>query len=120
MILLVYWMVRRLTGVVVVLAMFVMATTLYFLKYCIFELDVPFTFDNWSLATDYAWILAKDTRGLVCPQPACSTAMALMTREMMGFALPVNVCAPVRSPQQAAYQQQHRVWQSRILLAAGW
>jgi 4-amino-4-deoxy-L-arabinose transferase-like glycosyltransferase len=87
-ILLVYWLARKLTGDswTAVLAMFVMATSLYFLKYTARGMtDVPFTFlvlcavCAWSLTeADPRWYLAVG----VC------TACAQMTRSMMGLALP--------------------------------
>jgi len=87
-ILLVYWLARQLTAdeVVALLAMFVMATTIYFLKYAARGMtDVPFTFfvlcavAAWSCAgDDPRWYLAA---GL-------ATAAAQMTRSMMGLALP--------------------------------
>ncbi len=87
-ILLVYWLARRLTGdaSAAVLAMFVMATSLYFLKYMARGMtDVPFTFFflcaicAWSLTdTDPRWYLAA----------GAATAFAQLTRSMMGLALP--------------------------------
>lgn len=87
-ILLVYWLARKLTGdsATAVLAMFVMATTLYFLKYAARGMtDVPFTFFvlcavcAWSRTTDDPrWYLAV----------GAATALAQMTRSMMGLALP--------------------------------
>lgn len=88
-ILLVYWLVRRLTGdsFVALLAMFVMATTLYFLKYCSHAMtDVPFTF--FMLCAICAWVLAENEPAWYLAT-GLFTAMALMTREMMGFALPL-------------------------------
>lgn len=87
-ILLVYWLARKLTGdsATAVLAMLVMATTLYFLKYTARGMtDVPFTFFvlcavcAWSRTTDDPrWYLAV----------GAATALAQMTRSMMGLALP--------------------------------
>ena len=87
-ILLVYWLVRKLTddSFVALLAMFVMATTLYFIKYCARAMtDVPFTL--FVLAAVCAWILAEE-KPVWYLAAGLFTAMALMTREMMGFALP--------------------------------
>jgi 4-amino-4-deoxy-L-arabinose transferase-like glycosyltransferase len=88
-ILLVGWLARRLTGnaLTAALAMLVMATSIYFLKYAARAMtDVPFTFFflcavcAWSLTADDArWYLATGV----------ATALALMTRSMMGLALPV-------------------------------
>jgi len=87
-ILLVAWLARRLTGnpLAAVLAMLVMATSIYFLKYAARAMtDVPFTFFflcavcAWSLIdVDPRWYLATG----VC------MALALMTRSLMGLALP--------------------------------
>jgi len=84
-----------------VLAMFVMATTIYFLKYSARAMtDVPFTFFflcsvcAWALSeTDPRWYLAA---GLF-------VAIAQMTRAMMGLSLPIlfaidAVARPRRAP----------------------
>ena len=87
-ILLVYWLVRRLTGdsFVALVAMFVMAGTLYFLKYSARAMtDVPFTL--FTLCAVCAWLLAEEKPAWYLAVGLC-TGMALMTREMMGFALP--------------------------------
>ncbi len=87
-ILLVYWLVRRLTGdsFVALLAMFVMAGTIYFLKYSARAMtDVPFTL--FTLCAVCAWVLAEE-KPVWYLAVGLFTAMALMTREMMGFALP--------------------------------
>jgi 4-amino-4-deoxy-L-arabinose transferase-like glycosyltransferase len=87
-ILLVYWLARRLTGdpFVALLAMFVMATSVYFLKYCARGMtDVPFTF--FVLCAICAWVLARDDPRWYLAAGAC-TALAQMTRSMMGLALP--------------------------------
>jgi 4-amino-4-deoxy-L-arabinose transferase-like glycosyltransferase len=87
-ILLVYWLARKLTGDswTAVLAMFVMATTLYFLKYTARGMtDVPFTF--FVLCAVCAWSLTEDDPRWYLAAGAC-TALAQMTRSMMGLALP--------------------------------
>jgi len=87
-ILLVYWLARKLTGDswTAVLAMFVMATTLYFLKYTARGMtDVPFTF--FALCAVCAWSLARD-HPRWCLAVGIAIALAQMTRSMMGLALP--------------------------------
>lgn len=87
-ILLVYWVARRWLGdpLDAAIAMLVMATSFYFLKYAAHAMtDVPFTalflcaIAAWSLAEDHPrWYLAA---GLF-------TGLTLLTRGLMGFALP--------------------------------
>lgn len=92
-ILLVYWLARRLTGdsFIALLAMFVMATTLYFLKYCARGMtDVPFTF--FVLAAVCAWVLGREDPRWLLAAGAC-TACAQLTRSMMGLALPAVFAA---------------------------
>ncbi len=87
-ILLVYWLARKLTGdsTTAVLAMFVMAATLYFLKYMARGMtDVPFTF--FVLCAVCAWSLTEDDPRWYLAVGAC-TALAQLTRSMMGLALP--------------------------------
>lgn len=87
-ILLVYWLARRLTGdpTTAVLAMFAMATTLYFLKYMARGMtDVPFTF--FVLCAVCAWSLTDDDPRWYLAAGVC-TALAQFTRSMMGLALP--------------------------------
>lgn len=87
-ILLVYWLARRLTGdsVAALLAMFVMATSIYFLKYSARGMtDVPFTF--FFLCAVCAWSLAEDDARWYL-MTGLFTALALMTRSLMGMALP--------------------------------
>ena len=87
-ILLVGWLGRRLTGDSFqgVLAMFVMATTAYFVKYTARAMtDVPVTF--FFLAAICAWSLAEDDPRWYLASGAF-TALALMTRGLIGFALP--------------------------------
>ncbi len=87
-ILLVYWLAGKLTGdpATAVLAMFVMATSLYFLKYTARGMtDVPFTF--FVLCAVCAWSLTADDPRWCLAAGAC-TALAQMTRSMMGLALP--------------------------------
>jgi 4-amino-4-deoxy-L-arabinose transferase-like glycosyltransferase len=88
-ILLVYWLARKLTGdsQTAVVAMLVMATSLYFLKYTARGMtDVPFTF--FVLCAVCAWSLTADDPRWYLAVGAC-TALAQMTRSMMGLALPV-------------------------------
>lgn|GEM_PF-2784579 len=88
-IVLVYWLVRRMTGdsFMALLGMFVMATTLYFVKYSSRAMtDVPFML--FVLCAVCAWILAEDHSAWYLAA-GLFTAMALMTREMMGFCLPI-------------------------------
>ncbi len=88
-ILLVYWLARKLTGdsETAVVAMLVMATSLYFLKYTARGMtDVPFTF--FVLCAVCAWSLTADDPRWYLAVGAC-TALAQMTRSMMGLALPV-------------------------------
>lgn len=87
-ILLVYWLARKLTGdaLIAVMAMFVMATSLYFLKYAARGMtDVPFTF--FVLCAVCAWARAADDPRWYLAAGA-SIALAQMTRSMMGLALP--------------------------------
>jgi 4-amino-4-deoxy-L-arabinose transferase-like glycosyltransferase len=87
-ILLVYWLARKLTGdpVLAVLAMFVMATSIYFLKYSARAMtDVPFTF--FFLCAVCAWSLSEDNPRWYLAT-GIFTALALMTRSLMGLALP--------------------------------
>jgi len=88
-ILLVNWLARRLTGdaITAVLAMFVMGTTLYFLKYMARGMtDVPFTF--FVLCAVCAWSLADDNPRWYLAAGLC-VACASLTRSLMGLALPV-------------------------------
>lgn len=86
-ILLVYWLARRLTGdsFTALLAMFAMITSLYFLKYSARAMtDVPFTF--LFLCAICAWVLAEqDPRWYLAAGVA--VGMATMTRSLMGLAL---------------------------------
>ncbi|MGA2737894.1 MAG: glycosyltransferase family 39 protein [Bryobacteraceae bacterium] len=87
-ILLVYWLARHLTGdsYTAILAMFVMATSFYFLKYTARGMtDVPFTF--FVLCAVCAWSRTADDPRWYLAAGAC-TALAQMTRSMMGLALP--------------------------------
>jgi 4-amino-4-deoxy-L-arabinose transferase-like glycosyltransferase len=87
-VLLVAWLARRLTGDMLqgILAMFALASSAYFVKYTARAMtDVPVTFFflaalcAWSLTEEHpAWYLAA----------GAFTAMALMTRGLIGFALP--------------------------------
>ncbi len=88
-ILLTGWLARRLTRdpSLAVLAMFVMATSIYFLKYAARAMtDVPFTF--FFLCAVCAWVLAEeDSRWYLAA--GLFIAMAQMTRAMMGLSLPI-------------------------------
>lgn len=88
-ILLVYWLARRLLNDAfqATLAMFVMATTIYFLKYSARAMtDVPCTF--FFIASVCAWTLIdEDPRWYLAT--GVLAAFAQMSRGMMGFALPV-------------------------------
>jgi 4-amino-4-deoxy-L-arabinose transferase-like glycosyltransferase len=88
-ILLVAWLGRRLTGDAFagVLAMFVMATSIYFVKYAARAMtDVPFTF--FFLAAVCAWLLAEDHPGWLLVAGAFA-ACAQLTRAMAGFSIPL-------------------------------
>ncbi len=88
-ILLVGWLGRRITGDPFpgVLAMFVMATSIYFLKYAARAMtDVPFTF--FFLAAVCAWVLAEDHPGWLLVAGAFA-ACAQLTRAMAGFSIPL-------------------------------
>jgi 4-amino-4-deoxy-L-arabinose transferase-like glycosyltransferase len=88
-ILLVAWLGRRLTGdpFAGVLAMFVMATSIYFVKYAARAMtDVPFTF--FFLAAVCAWLLGEeDPRWLLVA--GAFAAMAQLTRALAGISIPV-------------------------------
>ena len=87
-ILLVFWLARRLTGdpSIAILAMFVMGTSFYFLKYSARGMtDVPFTF--FVLCAICAWTLAGDDPRWYLAAGA-ATAFAQLTRSIMGLALP--------------------------------
>lgn len=87
-VLLVAWLARRLTGDPLqgILAMFALASSAYFVKYTARAMtDVPVTF--FFLAALCAWSLAEDKAGWYLAAGAF-TAMALMTRGLIGFALP--------------------------------
>jgi 4-amino-4-deoxy-L-arabinose transferase-like glycosyltransferase len=88
-ILLVAWLGRRMTGdpFTGVLAMFVMATSIYFLKYAARAMtDVPFTF--FFLAAVCSWVLSDDDpRWLLAA--GSFAALAQLTRAMMGVSIPM-------------------------------
>ena len=87
-VLLVAWLARRLTGDPMqgILAMFALASSAYFVKYTARAMtDVPVTF--FFLAALCAWSLTEDKPGWYLAAGAF-TAMALMTRGLIGFALP--------------------------------
>ncbi|MEO8050273.1 MAG: glycosyltransferase family 39 protein [Acidobacteriota bacterium] len=87
-VLLAAWLARRLTGDpwLGVLAMFTLASSAYFVKYTARAMtDVPVTF--FFLAAMCAWLLTEDDPRWYLAAGAF-TAMALMTRGLIGFALP--------------------------------
>src|ERR1700684_711049 len=88
-ILLVAWLGRRMTGDAItgLLSMFVMATSIYFIKYAARAMtDVPFTF--FFLAAVCAWVLAEDDpRCLLAAGPFA--AMAQLTRALAGISIPL-------------------------------
>jgi 4-amino-4-deoxy-L-arabinose transferase-like glycosyltransferase len=88
-ILLVAWLGRRLTGDAFtgVLAMFVMATSIYFLKYAARAMtDVPFTF--FFLAAVCAWLLGEDDPRWLLSAGAFA-ALAQLTRALAGISIPL-------------------------------
>jgi 4-amino-4-deoxy-L-arabinose transferase-like glycosyltransferase len=88
-ILLVAWLGRRMTGdpLAGVLAMFVMATSIYFLKYAARAMtDVPFTF--FFLAAVCSWVLSEDDPRWLLAAGAFA-ALAQLTRAMMGLSIPI-------------------------------
>ena len=88
-ILLVAWLGRRLTGDPFrgVLAMFVTATIIYFIKYAARAMtDVPFTF--FFLAAVCAWVLAEDDPRWFLAAGAFA-AMAQLTRALAGISIPL-------------------------------
>jgi 4-amino-4-deoxy-L-arabinose transferase-like glycosyltransferase len=100
-ILLVFWLARRILGErAAVLAMFVMATSIYFLKYAARGMtDVPFTF--LCLCSIGAWLLsAEDPRWYLVA--GLFAGLAQITRGLIGIALPlafgIDVVANRRRP----------------------
>ena len=92
-ILLVAWLGRRLTGDAFtgVLAMFVMATSIYFVKYAARAMtDVPFTF--FFLAAVCSWVLSEDDPRWLLAAGAFA-AMAQLTRAMAGLSVPLFFAA---------------------------
>jgi len=88
-ILLTGWLARRLTrdSSLAVLAMFVMATSIYFLKYAARAMtDVPFTF--FFLCAVSAWVLAEENPRWYLAV-GLFIALAQMTRAMMGLSIPI-------------------------------
>jgi 4-amino-4-deoxy-L-arabinose transferase-like glycosyltransferase len=88
-IVLVFWLARRLTGdpLLSILAMFVMATSIYFIKYAARAMtDVPFTF--FCLCAVCSWVLAEEKPKWYVAA-GLFTAMAMLTRALMGVALPM-------------------------------
>jgi len=88
-ILLVAWLGRRLTGdpFAGVLAMFVMATSIYFIKYAARAMtDVPFTF--FFLAAVCAWLLGEQNPGWFLVA-GLFAGLAQLTRAMAGLSIPL-------------------------------
>ena len=88
-ILLVAWLGRHMTRdpFAGVLAMFVMATSIYFVKYAARAMtDVPFTF--FFLAAVCAWVLSDDDPRWLLAAGAFA-AMAQLTRALAGFSIPL-------------------------------
>jgi 4-amino-4-deoxy-L-arabinose transferase-like glycosyltransferase len=88
-ILLVAWLGRRMTGnpFTGVLAMFVMATSIYFVKYAARAMtDVPFTF--FFLAAVCSWLLSDDNPRWMLAAGAFA-GLAQLTRAMMGVSIPI-------------------------------
>jgi 4-amino-4-deoxy-L-arabinose transferase-like glycosyltransferase len=88
-VLLVAWLGRRMTGdpFTGVLAMFVMATSIYFVKYAARAMtDVPFTF--FFLAAVCTWLLGEDDPRWFLAAGAFA-AMAQLTRAMAGLSIPL-------------------------------
>ena len=92
-ILLVAWLGRRITGDAFtgVLAMFVMATSIYFVKYAARAMtDVPFTF--FFLAAVCAWLLGEDDPRWFLAAGAFA-ALAQLTRALAGISIPLLFAA---------------------------
>jgi 4-amino-4-deoxy-L-arabinose transferase-like glycosyltransferase len=88
-ILLVAWLGRRMTGdpFIGVLAMFVMASSIYFVKYAARAMtDVPFTF--FFLAAVCSWVLSDDDPRWLLAAGAFA-GLAQLTRAMMGVSIPL-------------------------------
>jgi 4-amino-4-deoxy-L-arabinose transferase-like glycosyltransferase len=88
-ILLVAWLGRRMTGdpFTGALAMLVMATSIYFIKYAARAMtDVPFTL--FFLAAVCSWVLSEDDPRWLLAAGACA-AMAQLARALMGVSIPI-------------------------------
>jgi len=88
-ILLVAWLGRRMTGdpFAAALAMFVMATSIYFIKYASRAMtDVPFTF--FFLAAVCSWVLSEDDPRWLLAAGAFA-GLAQLTRALMGVSIPL-------------------------------
>jgi 4-amino-4-deoxy-L-arabinose transferase-like glycosyltransferase len=88
-ILLVAWLGRRMTGDAFTgaLAMFVMATSVYFIKYAARAMtDVPFTF--FFLAAVCSWVLSDDDPRWLLAAGAFA-GLAQLTRALMGVSIPL-------------------------------
>jgi 4-amino-4-deoxy-L-arabinose transferase-like glycosyltransferase len=100
-VLLVYWLTRRLLhdSLAASLAMFVMLATPYFIKYANHAMtDVPAAF--LFLCAMCAWSLT-DRNPRWCLAAGAFTAMTLMTRGLIGFALPVIFAFDVRAARRS-------------------
>jgi 4-amino-4-deoxy-L-arabinose transferase-like glycosyltransferase len=88
-ILMVAWLGRRMTGdpFTGALAMFMMATSIYFIKYAARAMtDVPFTF--FFLAAVCSWLLSEDDPRWLLAAGAFA-ALAQLTRAMAGLSIPL-------------------------------
>jgi len=109
-ILLVAWLGRRITDspFAGVLAMFVMATSIYFIKYAARAMtDVPFTF--FFLAAVCCWLLAEEEPQWLLAAGAFA-AFAQLTRALTGLSIPLFFAADL--------MVNHRRLPSRYLIAA--
>ena len=87
-VLLLYWLARKMLGTPFagVLTMFILAGTVYFLKYASHAMsDVPFTL--FFLCGICAWVMAEEDPRWYLAAGVC-IALVQMTRSMMGVALP--------------------------------
>ncbi len=92
-ILLVAWLGRRMTGdpFIGILAMFVMATSIYFIKYAARAMtDVPFTF--FFLAAVSSWVLSDDDPRWLFAAGAFA-GLAQLTRALAGVSIPLLFAA---------------------------
>jgi len=109
-----YWLARKLTGdgLTALLAMLVMATSLYFLKYTARGMtDVPFTF--FVLGAICAWTIAKSDPRWYLAAGLC-TACAQMTRSMMGLAVPAIFVLDLLTSAKGRESRAASVWRYAI------